>query len=96
MKRVHSVTTLAVAGAMSVGVVTAGATAAQAATRPAPATATSSQRAYAGAPSSRTASARTIGDDVFRVTRLVSNRAGSSRVIFCATDLRTGRTVRLN
>jgi hypothetical protein len=95
MKRVHSVTTLAVAGAMSVGVVTAGATAAQAATRPAPATATSSQRAYAGAPI-KSASARTIGDDVFRVTRLVSNRAGSSRVIFCATDLRTGRTVRLN
>jgi hypothetical protein len=40
--------------------------------------------------------ARVVEDDVFRVTRSVAMRAGSRRVVFCATDLRSGKTVRLN
>jgi hypothetical protein len=95
MKRIHSVTTLAVAGAMSVGAVAAGTTAAGAATSLRTAAATPS-KAHHTASKVEQSSARTIRDDVFSVTRLVSSKAGARRVIFSATDLRTGRTVRLN
>ncbi len=95
MKRIHSVTTLAVAGAMSVGVAavattTAGATPSpRVAAAPLPST-------NAEASKVEHVTSRTISDDVFSITRLVSSRPGSTRVSFCATDLRTGRTVRLN
>jgi hypothetical protein len=94
MKRKISFTTLAVAGAMSVGVATASAPVAGASARLRPAAATP-RSTNAGATTER-ATTRSVGDDVFRVTRRVEQRAGSRRVVFFATDLRTGRELRLN
>jgi hypothetical protein len=94
MKRIPSLTTLAIAGAMSVGVATAGATVPASSTRsrPAPAALKGTQ----GSKVIERSGARVVEDDVFRVTRSVAMRAGSRRVVFCATDLRSGKTVRLN
>ena len=94
MKRKISFTTLAVAGAMSVGVATASAPVAGAAARLRPATAT--PRSTSARATTERATTRSVGDDVFRVTRRVEQHADSRRVVFCATDLRTGREIRLN
>jgi hypothetical protein len=94
MKRKISFTTLAVAGAMSVGVATASGPVAGASTRLRPAAA-APRSTNPGATIERSTT-RIVSDDVFRVTRRVEQRAGSRRVVFSATDLRTGRAVRLN
>jgi hypothetical protein len=94
MKKIHTVTTLAVAGAMSVGVATAGSIAAGASTRSRQ-SATAVHQMPAGATVGGSVQ-RTVADGVFQVTRHVAGRAGVQRVVFCATDLRSGRTMRLN
>jgi hypothetical protein len=43
------------------------------------------------APSSGTAAIRTISDGAFCMERAIVHANGSSRVVFTATDLRTGR-----
>jgi len=94
MTKRHRISKLAVAGAVSLGTLATGAVAsvAGAATPIAAATrAVSTQRS-----TQRVAATRTIEDATFRVARSVETRRGARRVVFYATDLRTGRTIALN
>jgi hypothetical protein len=132
MKKIQKVTTLAVAGAMSMGAAAAGVSAAGAATRPkANSTIACGKgstanlqvqredngklsvdigvdmnrhtsgvpwkvRAYDNGKLIENATVRTISDGSFSVTRVLAPLAGTNHIVFYATNLRTGKTCKMN
>jgi hypothetical protein len=93
----------ALAGAPSLGTAKVPVGIAGAAVRPLPSsTATARSAASADAGVARadlaahvTDTVRSVSDGAFRMTRTISHADGSYRIIFTATDLRTGRTCAL-
>jgi hypothetical protein len=100
MKRMQKVTTLAVVGVLSLTAAGAGASAAAASTRVAPAPTDRLVRDGTRTPRGDHAMAgrfeRTVSDGAFSITRVTEPSGGRERVVFYATDLRTGRVSRLN
>jgi hypothetical protein len=93
----------ALAGALSLGAATVTTGAASAATFPRAATRELAPAANGSVKRVRfdrgplvTRSVRIVSDGEFRVTRSIHRTNGSDRVVFTATDLRTGRTCTLN
>ena len=132
MKKVRTVTTLAIAGAMSLGAVATGASVAAASPKGSSVNNSAKctkgsvgnlqiqredtgklsidmgvdmsrhssgvpwkVKAYDNGSLIANAKVRTVSDGSFSITRLISPKAGSNRVVFYATNLRTGETCKL-